>query len=876
MEVGLVRSIDIRSEMEQSYLDYAMSVIVSRALPDARDGLKPVHRRVLYALHQMGIGPGTPFRKSARIVGEVLGKYHPHGDMAVYDAMARLAQDFSVRYPLVEGQGNFGSIDGDPPAAMRYTEARMTALANEMLADIDKDTVDFEDNFDGSLTEPAVMPAAAPNLLINGATGIAVGMSTSVPPHNLDEVSSALIHMLKNWSKRDQISLDDLMGFIRGPDFPTGGVILRDKQDGEGLVTAYATGRGKITVQARAHLEAMDRGRSRIIVTELPYQVNKSNLIEKIAELAREGKLDGITDLRDESDRQGMRIVIELAKSADPEKILSKLYKRTMMQGTFSIIMLALVDGQPRLLPLKQALQVYLDHRLTVVRRRSQFELSRSEERAHLLDGLRTALANLDEVIDTIRKSKDVPTASQRLQKRFHLSERQAQAILEMPLRRLASLERKKIEQDYKETVQQIKELKTLLGSDAKIRGRIVEELEGLKSAYGDRRRTVIASPRQSKQGVPLTASDLAPSKDTWVVITDDGLISRTTTARLPRISGRAAPQLVLGANARDRLFLFDKHGQAGALAVHTVPETDDQQSGTPVHSLCGLPSDARVVTGLAVAEELFTPGAPEAFLLFGTRQAMVKKTALAEFPGPSAHAFTGIKVQSGDELGWVYLTSGSNELLMVSADGMAIRFDEREVRPMGLAAAGVNGMKLEAKGKLVGMDLVHPQASVLILAEDGRGKRTAIQQFPSQGRYGKGVLAWASGDPVKLVGAMVGAGADRATAVLARRADRSLRIGDVPRKGRANAGEALFELAESDRVKSLTPVLPRGERQEGQAKPAGSRRKKAVPKPDSKNKTTRKRRSKSSSSAKKKATGAAGKGKAGEARRKAGGSEKS
>ena len=817
MEVGLVRSIDIRSEMEQSYLDYAMSVIVSRALPDARDGLKPVHRRILYAMHDMGLRANSSHKKSARIVGEVLGKYHPHGDMAVYEAMARLAQDFSVRYPLVEGQGNFGSIDGDPPAAMRYTEARMTALASEMLADIDKDTVDFEDNFDGSLTEPSVMPAAAPNLLINGATGIAVGMSTSVPPHNLAEVVSALVHMLKHWSKRDQISLDNLMGFIHGPDFPTGGVILRDKQDGEGLITAYATGRGKITVQARAHVEAMGRGRNRIIVTELPYQTNKSNLIEKIAEQAREGRLDGVTDLRDESDRQGMRIVIELAKSADPEKILAKLYKRTTMQGTFSIIMLALVDGQPRLLPLRQALQVYLDHRITVVRRRSQFELARAQERAHVLEGLRTALGNLDDVIQTIRKSKDVPTASQRLQTRFELSERQAQAILEMPLRRLASLERKRIEDDYKETVKRIKDLKTLLGSEAKIRGRIVAELEQLKATFGDRRRTVIASPRQSKLGVPLTASDLTPSKDAWVVITNEGKISRTTTARLPRISGRSAPQLVLGANGRDNLYLFDKKGETGALAVHTIPETDDPEAGTPVRSLCGLDSGADVVTGVAVPEELFNQGAPKAFLLFGTRQAIVKKSSLAEFPGPSARSFTGIKVQAGDELAWVYLTSGSNEILMVSDAGMAIRFAEDDVRPMGLGAAGVNGMKLEKGGRLVGMDLVRPGAFLLIVAEDGRGKRTAMQQFPSQGRYGKGVLAWASGDAVQLAGATVGGSADRATAVLARQADRSLRIGDVPRKGRAAAGFPLFEVSESDRVKRLTPVLLRGDRFEGE-----------------------------------------------------------
>lgn len=813
MEVGLVRHIDIQSEMEQSYLDYAMSVIVSRALPDARDGLKPVHRRILHAMHQMGVGPGSPHRKSARVVGEVLGKYHPHGDMAVYDAMVRLAQPFSVRYPLIEGQGNFGSVDGDPPAAMRYTEARMSPMAIDLLADIAKDTVDFSDNFDGSLEEPEVLPAAVPNLLINGATGIAVGMSTSIPPHNLGEVVDALIHILGDWDTREDISLDQLMGHIKGPDFPTGGIILQGKKEGEGMVTAYATGRGKIIVQARAHFEDMGRGRTRIIVTELPYQTNKSNLIEKIADLAREGKLEGLTDLRDESDRQGMRIVIELAKSADPEKTLAKLYKSTTMQGTFSMIMLALVDGQPRLLSLKQALTVYLEHRLDVVRRRSQYELTRAQERLHILEGLRTSLGQLDEVIATIRKAKDVPTASQRLQKKFKLSKVQAKAVLDMPLRQLAALERKKIESEFKETKKLIRELESLLGSQRKLNERVIDELEEIKDRYGDRRRTVIVAKDMASRGAPLTASDFAPSKDTWVVVTEDGLVSRTTTARLPRLSGRNAPLLVIGANARDRLVLFDETGMGGAMAVHTVPETDDQGRGTPFHAICGLQANAHLVAGIALPEELLGEVAEEAYLVFCTEGGMVKKTSIAEFPGPSAKPFVSLKVKKGDRLGWVALTRGTQELLLVNSARMAIRFSESDIRPMGLAAAGVNAMRLgEKKTRIVGMNHVQAGSEVVIMARDGRAKRTAIKQFPSQGRYGKGVLAWASDDEVELIGAAIGEESDRATAVLSRQADRSVRFGDVPRKGRTTAGIPLFEVAGNDRVKELRPIQPRAQ----------------------------------------------------------------
>src|SRR5512137_442539 len=493
MELGLVRKIDIDREMQQSYLDYAMSVIVARALPDARDGMKPVQRRILYAMYDMGIRADTPYKKSARIVGEVLGKYHPHGDMAVYESMARMAQDFSMRTQLVDGQGNFGSVDGDPPAAMRYTEARLAPPALDLLADIGKDTVNFTENFDGTLTEPLVLPSAIPNLLVNGATGIAVGMATNIPPHNLSEVVDACVYMLEKWEKLDDINVDDLMEFVEGPDFPTGGIIIAQKGE-EGIEAAYGKGRGRVTIQARAHIEEMERGKSRIIVTELPYQVNKSSLIERIAELVRDGAMEGITDLRDESDRQGLRIVIELTKNVEPEKVLAELYKRTPMQSTFGINLLALVDGEPRLLNLKQALRVYLDHRLVVIRRRTEYDLERARARAHILAGLMVALKHLDEIIALIRSSPDVETARTRLMRRYKLSELQDNAILEMQLRRLAALERKQIEPEYKETLALIKDLESLLKSAKKMRAVASEELLKVKAAFGDRRRTQIVS----------------------------------------------------------------------------------------------------------------------------------------------------------------------------------------------------------------------------------------------------------------------------------------------------------------------------------------------------------------------------------------------
>jgi len=807
MEIGLVQQIDIDSEMQQAYLDYAMSVIISRALPDARDGLKPVHRRILYAMYDMGLRPNTPFKKSARIVGEVLGKYHPHGDMAVYDAMARMAQDFSMRYPLVEGQGNFGSVDGDPPAAMRYTEARLQNTAMHMLIDIDKETVDFTENFDGTLAEPSVLPAAIPNLLVNGATGIAVGMATSIPPHNLNEVSDALIYLLQNWKKADDITVEDLMKFVKGPDFPTGGIILQDEQS-ESLLSAYSTGRGRVIVRASAHLEEMSRGRSRIIVTELPYMTNKSSLLERIANLAREEKIEGIADLRDESDRQGMRIVIEISKSANPHEVLRDLYKRTPMQSTFSLILLALVDGEPRLLSLKQALKVYLEHRLTIIRRRSEYELKRAEERAHILEGLRIALQNIDEVIRIIRRSQRVETAKASLRKRFKLSSAQAQAILDMPLRRLASLERKKIEDEYRDLVKKIRKLKGLLRSPVKIREVAISELQEIKELYGDRRRTHIAKIKDDQKTVSmLTTTDLTPENTVWLSVTPDGLISRSQENKMPRISGRNAPIHIVQANTRDTLYLVNKDGETAAVPVHAVPETTDPQSGVSIAHISPLADHQSLayLFTLPPKDQLQKDNRiKNRFILTITKQGMVKKTHLLELPGPSASTFTLVKINQGDELKFVRLTRGNDDVLLVTAKGMAIRFHEDEVRPMGLVAAGVMGIKLHKGDVIVGGEIIPQAGDIFLLASDGTGKRVAIKHFPVQGRYGQGVQAWKLPGKTTIAGVTLGRGTKRVVVSSKKLAPKTIRLDQAPLLGRTARGKKVFELKSNNLITGL------------------------------------------------------------------------
>ena len=816
MEIGLVRKIDIDREMQQSYLDYAMSVIVARALPDARDGLKPVHRRILYAMHDMGLRANTPYKKSARIVGEVLGKYHPHGDMAVYDAMARMAQDFSMRYPLVDGQGNFGSMDGDSPAAMRYTEARMADISGYLLADIAKETVDFASNFDDSLQEPVVLPAAVPNLLVNGITGIAVGMSTSVPPHNLGEVIDALVFLLENWKKRDDISVPDLMKFIKGPDFPTGGLILDDIGSEKNMTSAYGRGRGRIQVRARAHIEEMSRGRHRIVVTELPYMTNKSSLISRIADLSRDGKLEGLADLRDESDRQGMRIVIELTKTADPEAVLGELYKRTPMQSTFSIIMLALVDGEPRLLSLKQALRVFLDHRLEIVRRRSEYDLEKARQRDHILTGLTIALANLDEIIDTIRRSRNVETAKKNLRKRFKLSDVQAQAILDMPLRRLASLERKKIEEEHRQVKARIRELTALLRSPLKMRQMIRDELLEIKEKYADRRRTKIVQLEGGKTAAPVRMTDLTPAENVWVMISPDGKIARAAADKTIRQSGSEAPGWLLKSNSRDTLYLIAANGKAAAIPVHALPEAQKPSAGLPIPQVSPLTARDELAAALTLPPK---DDLPEGwYVITATRGGMLKKTEITEFPGPAATAFTLVKVNQGDKLGWLRLSDGNADVLLATASGMAIRFSEETIRPMGLVAAGVMGIKLKVGDEVIGMDLLAPdeRGMVFLAASNGQAKRVRPDDFPKQGRYGQGVVAWKLPKAVRLVGMAVGKNTLRVTFHLAKYAAKMARIDDAPlRKRTAARGASVLDLRD-DRIVSFTVPwdVPRPQKQ--------------------------------------------------------------
>ncbi|MFH2040643.1 MAG: DNA gyrase subunit A [Chloroflexota bacterium] len=858
MELGLVRKIDIDHEMQQSYLDYAMSVIVARALPDARDGLKPVQRRIMYAMHDMGMRQNSDYKKSARIVGEVLGKYHPHGDSAVYEAMARMAQDFSMRSMLVDGQGNFGSIDGDPPAAMRYTEARLAPPALDMLLDISKNTVDFTPNFDDTLTEPSVLPASIPNLLVNGATGIAVGMATSIPPHNLGEVVDALVYMLQNWEKMDDITVGKLMEFIQGPDFPTGGIIIEEKGD-EKIEAAYGSGRGRISVQARVHSEEMERGKSRLIVTELPYMTNKSSLIERIAELARDGQIEGITDLRDESDRQGMRIVIELTKNVDADNVLKQLFKRTPMQSTFSIIMLALVDGEPRTLTIKQALRVYLEHRQEVIRRRGEFDLARSRQRAHILEGLLIALNNLDEIIELIKKSPDVETARIRLMKRYKLSEVQADAILEMQLRRLAALERKKTENEYKELQITIKELEKLLKSPKQMRLVAADELIKVKADYADKRRTQIIHMTPGKKHTSsLTTNQMIPDQIAWIGVTNDGLIARIADEKPPRPSGNDAARLLVRASSTDTLYLVAENGSTAAVAVHTLPQAEKLSDGMPFFKAAPLNENdhlAAIFTLPAQRKNL-----PEdTCVLTISRGGLLKKSLISSLPGPSAQSFILSKVIDGDSLGWVGLTDGKKEILLASSQGMAIRFKEDDIRPMGLVSAGVNGIKLSVGDTVVGAEVLPDKGDVFLMATDGKAKRVDINDFPTQGRYGKGVIAWELPPMTSLVGIAIGKGNSLVTLRLLKAAPKSSRIDAASLRKRASKrGDSVVDIKLGDMVLGVTSTWQienyleinvdeisksePGKKAATKKKPATETKTRAKQKTGSKKKTTRKK----------------------------------
>jgi DNA gyrase subunit A len=839
---GAVRKVDIDREVQQSYLDYAMSVIVARALPDARDGLKPVQRRILYAMNEMNLVPTGAHKKSARIVGEVLGKYHPHGDMAVYETMARMAQDFSMRYRLIDGQGNFGSVDGDPPAAMRYTEARLTAAATEILTDLEKETIRFLQNFDGSLSEPDVLPSAIPNLLVNGATGIAVGMATSIPPHNMGEICDALIFMLRSWSRLEEISVEELTRHITGPDFPTGGLIIDAAGSDEGLLAAYGSGRGKIIVRARAHSEETARGRSRILVTELPYQVNKAALIERIADLVRDGVLEGISDLRDESDRRGMRIVIDLARTADAGKILKALYQRTPMETTFSINLLALVRSEPRLLTLKQALKVYIEHRLEVTRKRCIFDLSRAKERAHILEGLRVAINNTKEIIRIIHGSTNPEEARTKLQNRFKLTEVQATAILDMPLKRLAALEREKIEMEYKEKLALIRQLEKLLASQKLMRQTLMDDLLRVKKLYADPRRSVIVRGIDKLPDDVKTKEIAVEMTESWVILLKGGELSRFEGKNPPSEFEDNPPRSILKAGSRDMLYLFTEKGRAASIPVQNVPVRESPAKGVPFSTLCALEPPSRVVTGLVIAAATTGQESDSRSVLMVTRKGMVKKTLAKELPLESSQVLQAMKVSPDDSVGWVHALSGKDDILLISSSGMSIRFPEEEVRPTGWASAGVTGIRMTRPDERIAAAIVpHLREEICLLTIYGFAKRVPFGLYPRQGRYGVGTVTWKGGEKVGLLGGFSCLATDHIQLVFQDRRTMEISCGDIPKRGKPGGGKNIIPRKEKGLVDSIVPVILRKPTAAG-AKKKILRSKKAVSTRVRKKKTRKKK----------------------------------
>jgi len=731
-------------EMEQSYLDYAMSVIVSRALPDVRDGMKPVHRRILYAMWDIGLRSNAKYRKSATVVGEVLGKYHPHGDAAVYDSMVRMAQDFAMRYPLVNGQGNFGSVDGDGAAAMRYTEAKLMPLAEEMLHDLDKNTVNFIPNYDGSHQEPQVLPAKLPNLLLNGAMGIAVGMATSIPTHNVSEVIDATVHMIDN----PEADVDDLLTFIKGPDFPTGGIIFNQ----EDIKTAYATGKGRIVIRAKTEIVEEKSGQFQIIVTELPYQINKATLLEKIAELVRDKKIEGIRDLRDESDKEGIRVVVELKKDAYPKKVLNQLYKHTELQSAFHVNLLALVDGlQPRVLTLKDILAEFIKHRREVIVRRTQYDLDKAKDRAHILEGLVMALEDIDKIISTIKKSKDREDAKINLIKKFKLSERQSIAILEMKLQQLANLERLKVEEELKEKRKLIKELSELLKSDKKILGVAKQELLDLREKYGDERKTTVVPHAIDK----FSQEDLIPNEPTVVVVTKDGYIKRLPpdTFKTQSRGGKGVIGLVTKEEdvvehlfttmTHADLLFFTTRGRVFQLKAYDVPVGSRTSKGQAIVNFLQLSPEEKISAALALSEIRDD----NKFLVMVTKKGLIKKVRFEEFDNVRRSGLIAIKLKADDNLEWVKPSSGKDEIILVSAYGQAIKFKESGVRAMGRSAAGVRGMRLKKGDWVVGIDIIFEgkpskEEQLLVVMDNGFAKRTKVTEFKTQGRGGGGVKA--------------------------------------------------------------------------------------------------------------------------------------
>ncbi|TDA66180.1 MAG: DNA gyrase subunit A [Chloroflexi bacterium] len=809
MDIGTVQNVDIDGQMREAFLDYAMSVIVARALPDARDGLKPVHRRILFAMSELGMRSTTAYKKSARIVGEVLGKYHPHGDMAVYDAMARMVQDFSMRYPLIDGQGNFGSVDGDAPAAMRYTEARLGPMAEELLADIDKNTVDFSDNFDGSLREPTVLAARLPNLLLNGSVGIAVGMATNIPPHNLRELCNAINYLIDHYDQVDDVSVDDLMAFLPGPDFPTGGIIV----GADTIKQMYSTGRGRLIVRGQAHIEEAKNGRYNIIITEIPYQINKTTLIERIADLAREGRLDAISDLRDESDRRGMSIVLELKRGAQAKKVLNQLYKYTPLQTTFGAHILALVGNEPRLLSLKRALQHYIEHRQLVITRRSQFELDKARARAHILDGLLIALANLDAVIQTIRQSPDVETARDRLMANFNLTEIQAQAILDMQLRRLAALERQKIEEEHKALLERIAYLEDLLASPHKILDVVKADLNEIGEKYGDDRRTRIA--HDGKEG--FSEEDLVADEHVLINITTKGYIKRVAARsfRTQLRGGRGVTGqnlknedeilMVIPARTLQTLLFFTNKGKVYSEKVYQLPDAGRTDRGISIQNVLALGSDESITAAVAVPE--FKAGA---YCTMATVRGKVKRVSLEEFSSVRPSGLIAIGLETGDELGWVGLTGGKDDLILVTANGQALRFIEQTIRPMGRPASGINGIHLAKDDRVASMEVVKADAELLVVTEWGYGKRTPLKDYPVKGRATNGILTidQRNLDKIgKIATARVVEENDEVTLISASGLIIRMKVKDISQTGRATRGVRVMDLGPGDTVVTVARI---------------------------------------------------------------------
>jgi len=809
MDIGTIRAVAIDAEMRDSYLDYAMSVIVARALPDARDGLKPVHRRILYVMHDMGLRPNAPYKKSARIVGEVLGKYHPHGDSAIYDAMARLAQDFSMRYPLVDGQGNFGSIDGDSPAAMRYTEARLARIAEEMLLDLEMNTVDWTDNFDGSLQEPTVLPARLPNLLVNGSSGIAVGMATNIPPHNLREVAAAVAYMIDHYDDLDNVSVDDLMQFIKAPDFPTGATII----GGEALREVYATGRGKLTVRATCEIEELKGGRQAVIVSEIPYQISKTVIVERIAQLAKEGRLDFISDLRDESDRQGMRIVIELKRNAQPLRALNQLYKFTQLQTTMGVQLLALVEGEPRTISLKRALQIYIEHRREVIRRRSEFELDKMRARAHILEGYLKALDAIDEIIKTIREAQDTEAAREALIVRFAFSEAQARAILELQLRRLAALEHRKIAEEYDQVRERITYLEDLLAHPAKILALIKSDLNEVAEKFGDARRTrldMTASP-------DFDEADLVRDEEVLIAITQRGYVKRSPAAlyRAQARGGRGMTGIttrdednvehLISANSLAYLLFFTNYGKVYAQRTYQLPEADRVGKGTLLTNLLAL-GDGERVTAVTCVDN-FESG----FFVLCTRNGRIKRVNISEFAAMRANGLIAMPLEEDDRLQWVRRTSGNDRLMLVTAHGRALLFEEEEVRPMGRTAVGVRAIRLQEGDYLAGVDVINNEViELLIVTARGYSKRVSLAEYPLKRRFGTGVRTIGA-RAIERFGPIVAANAlrpnDEVTFITRNGMTLRTRADSIRLSGRAAQGVRALRVDADDQVVSVAIV---------------------------------------------------------------------